>query len=90
VPRNGTLENRGLGLSPALDTGPVFTCIVTGDPCVPAAAYLFFRRKLDGVSNLAGRVRVQQRAEVVDVQHVRAEPWVAVLGFEITGTQSYR
>jgi hypothetical protein len=30
-----TTENPGRGLSPTLDTGPVFTCFVTGDHAYP-------------------------------------------------------
>jgi hypothetical protein len=41
------MENLGWGFSPTLDSGPVFTCIVTGDPRLPEAAYPFLRRKLD-------------------------------------------
>jgi hypothetical protein len=48
------MENRGWGFSPTLDTGPVFTCIVTGDPRLPEAAYPFLRRKLDRL--LRGRL----------------------------------
>jgi hypothetical protein len=48
------MENLGWGLSPTLDSGPVFTCIVTGDPRLPEAAYPFLRRKLDGL--LRGRL----------------------------------
>ena len=48
------MENLGWGFSPTLDTGPVFTCIVTGDPRLPEAAYPFLRRKLDSL--LRGRL----------------------------------
>ena len=48
------MENLGWGLSPTLDSGPVFTCIVTGDPRLPEAAYPFLRRKLDSL--LRGRL----------------------------------
>jgi hypothetical protein len=41
------MENPGWGLSPALDTGPVFTCIVAGDPRLPEAAYPFLCDTLD-------------------------------------------
>jgi hypothetical protein len=44
----------GLGFSPTLDSGPAFTCIVTGDPRLPEAAYPFLRRKLDSL--LRGRL----------------------------------
>jgi hypothetical protein len=43
------MENLGWGFSPTLDTGPVFTCIITGDPRLPEAAYPFLRRKLDSL-----------------------------------------
>jgi hypothetical protein len=39
------MENLGWGFSPTLDSGPVFTCIVTGDPRLPEAAHRFIRRK---------------------------------------------
>jgi hypothetical protein len=48
------MENLGWGFSPTLDSGPVFTCIVTGDPRLPEAAYPFVRRKLDSL--LRGRL----------------------------------
>jgi hypothetical protein len=48
------MENLGWGLSPTLDSGPVFTCIVTGDPRLPEAVYPFLRRKLDSL--LRGRL----------------------------------
>jgi hypothetical protein len=41
------MENRGWGLSPTLDTRPVFICVVTGDPRLPEAAYPFVRDTLD-------------------------------------------
>jgi hypothetical protein len=41
------MENRGWGLSPTLDTRPLFTCFVTGDPRLPEAAYSFVRDTLD-------------------------------------------
>jgi hypothetical protein len=41
------MENLGWGFSPTLETGPVFTCIVTGDPRLPEAAYPFVRDTLD-------------------------------------------
>jgi hypothetical protein len=40
------MENPGWGFSPTLDTGPLFTCIVTGDPRLPEAAYPFVRDTL--------------------------------------------
>jgi hypothetical protein len=48
------MENLGWGFSRTLDPGPVFTCIVTGDPRLPEAAYPFLRRKLDSL--LRGRL----------------------------------
>jgi hypothetical protein len=48
------MENLGWGFSPTLDSGPAFTCIVTGDPRLPEAAYPFLRRKLDRL--LRGRL----------------------------------
>jgi hypothetical protein len=48
------MENLGWGFSPTLDSGPIFTCIVTGDPRLPEAAYPFLRRKLDSL--LRGRL----------------------------------
>jgi hypothetical protein len=41
------MENLGWGVSPTLDTGPVFTSIVTGDPRLPEAAYPFVCDTLD-------------------------------------------
>ena len=41
------MENRGWGNSSTLDTGPVFTCIVTGDPRLPEVAYSVVRDTLD-------------------------------------------
>jgi hypothetical protein len=48
------MENLGWGFSPTLDSGPVFTCIVTGDPRLPEAAYPFLCRRLDSL--LRGRL----------------------------------
>jgi len=48
------MENLGWGFSPTLDSGPVFTCIVTGDPRLPEAAYPFLLRRLDSL--LRGRL----------------------------------
>jgi hypothetical protein len=48
------MENLGWGFSPTLHSAPLFTCIVTGDPRLPEAAYPFLRRKLDRL--LRGRL----------------------------------
>jgi hypothetical protein len=47
VPRNRHVSHSGWGTMPGTDTGPVFSCFVTGDPRLPEVAYPFVCRKLD-------------------------------------------